>query len=87
MGWDFDIKVADVEFPDYCPYLDVKLVIGEGGPAVKDNNASLDRIDSSMGYVKGNVEVISILANRIKSNAKPEDIMKVAVRLVERHGA
>jgi hypothetical protein len=70
----------DQEIEEYCPYLNIKLIIGDVFPPL-DNNPSIDRIDPSRGYVKGNVEVVSLLANRIKSNASPSDIMKVAIRL------
>lgn len=37
----------------------------------------MDKIDPSRGYVKGNVIVVSGLANRIKTNATLEQIKKV----------
>lgn len=80
MGWEFNITPDDIIFPEYCPYLNIRLVIGDVFPP-KDDNPSIDRIDPSKGYIKGNVEVVSLLANRIKSNASPSDIMKVALRL------
>ena len=55
-----------------------------GVPLVYDNDRSvsdsptLDRIDNNRGYVKDNVWVISMLANRIKSNATLEQIETVA---------
>ena len=39
---------------------------------------SLDRIDPNKGYVKGNVQVISRLANIMKSNASPEELRAFA---------
>jgi hypothetical protein len=42
------------------------------------HSPSLDRRVPELGYVKGNVEVISMKANAIKSYAAPEEIMLVA---------
>ena len=47
--------------------------------ATKDNRdyaPSLDRIDPKKGYTKENTIVVSMLANRIKTDAKIEDIDK-----------
>lgn len=43
-----------------------------------DTSPTLDRIEASLGYVKGNCVVVSGLANRIKSNATVEQIAMVA---------
>lgn len=45
---------------------------------------SLDRIDSSKGYVKGNVRVISARANMLKNNATVEELTLVLKDLKRR---
>lgn len=45
---------------------------------VTDSRASLDRIDPSKGYVKGNVWVISNRANTIKNNSLPPELRQIA---------
>jgi len=74
-GIEFDIEKSDIQIPDICPVLGLRLEIGN----IKCHSSSptLDRIDSSKGYVKGNVHVISHKANTIKSNASLEDLQKV----------
>lgn len=76
-GIEFDIEVDDIEIPEFCPILGTKLKanISKGGD---HNSPSLDRIDPSKGYVKGNVHVISKRANVIKSDATEEEVRKVA---------
>ncbi len=76
-GIPFALDLEDVVIPDVCPALGIPLVVnGEGAPG--DDSPSLDRIIPSKGYVKGNVQVISQKANRIKSDATPAEVLKVA---------
>lgn len=63
-GLEFSIEVSDVVIPAICPALLVPLVWKD-----KEFGASIDRIDNSKGYVKGNIQVISKKANRMKNNA------------------
>lgn len=56
-----------------CPILGTELSYGGKG---LPNSASLDRVDSSKGYVEGNVWIISNLANTMKSNATVEELIK-----------
>ena len=42
-----------------------------------DYSPSIDRIIPELGYVKGNVQIICMLANRIKSNATPDQVIQV----------
>jgi hypothetical protein len=60
-GVDFDIELSDLKIPDVCPVFGIPIYF-VGGKRT-DNSPSLDRKDNSKGYVKGNVHVISWLAN------------------------
>lgn len=66
-GIEFNIDKNDVIVPEVCPILGIALVVGSG--EVCDGSPTLDRINSTLGYVKGNVQVISFRANTLKSNA------------------
>lgn len=55
-----------------CPVFGIDLFWGEGSN--RNNSPSLDRFDSSLGYTKDNVCIISWKANRIKSDATLEEI-------------
>lgn len=76
-GKEFNLTVEDIVIPKVCPYLQVPLtfILGEGK---QETNISLDRIDSTKGYVKGNVQVISKKANTMKSNASKEELLRFA---------
>jgi len=63
----FNITVADVVIPDYCPVLNLKLEVATGYRT--DNSPSLDRIIPELGYVRGNVRVISWRANLLRRDA------------------
>lgn len=65
-GMDFSITKEDINIPDICPVLGIPLFKGEGSRT--DNSPSLDRIDNTKGYIKGNVCVISFRANALKNN-------------------
>ena len=78
-GIDFSITLKDIELPEYCPVLGVKLEVNRGkGHGGRDNSYSLDRIDPTLGYVEGNVQVMSLKANSMKFNATPEELLKFA---------
>lgn len=74
-GIEFNIEVTDVIIPNVCPALGIPLEITEGKSG--ESSPSLDRIDNSKGYIKGNVCVISHKANTIKSNSSVQELKKV----------
>lgn len=55
-----------------CPYLKIKLVLPATNGKQDSSNpnyvASVDRIDSRFGYIKGNVQFISLTVNYAKNN-------------------
>ena len=74
-GIVFNLAESDVVIPAVCPALGIPILRGEG--AHRDNWPSLDRLRPELGYVKGNVAVVSMRANRIKNDATLEEITKV----------
>lgn len=76
-GLDFNIEVEDIpEIPKYCPVLGIEIKSNTTNIPL-DSSPSIDRIDSSKGYIKGNIRIISNRANRIKSDATIEELRKV----------
>lgn len=75
-GLPFNITSKDISIPDFCPVLGIPLVKGDG--VLHDSSPTLDRLNPELGYVKGNVVVISYKANRIKNNGDLKDLKAVA---------
>lgn len=72
-GLDFDITEDDIPIPTHCPILGIELIPNS---ASRTYSMSIDRIDSTKGYVKGNVWIISGKANVMKNNADYETLVK-----------
>jgi hypothetical protein len=71
----FDLSYLDLELPERCPLLNVKLEYNQEGCSNNPNHATVDRIDNSKGYIKGNVLIISRLANSMKNEANFEQLL------------
>lgn len=85
-GLECTITRDDVVIPDRCPILGIELVCGtgvSGRPGGSPDSMSLDRIDPERGYVPGNVQVISHLANTMKSYASKEELVMFARWILE----
>lgn len=76
----FNLEVSDIIVPDTCPVLGIPLSFGKetNETGWRDNSPSVDRIVPSLGYVKGNIVVISYRANRIKNDATIDELEKVS---------
>ena len=67
-----------------CPYTGVELVLpkwkGVNNPLI---TASIDRIDSSKGYIKGNIQYISITSNLAKSNMSHQQMIEFCMLIIK----
>jgi hypothetical protein len=71
-GKEFSIDLEDIIIPEKCPVFGFEL-------KREDKQTwmcapSVDRIDSSKGYIKGNVTVVSRRANILKRDATVEEL-------------
>lgn len=77
-GLPFNIELSDVVIPPHCPALGIPLVRNTGGAGWRSGSPSLDRIIPELGYVKGNVIVVSWRTNQIKNNATVHELIRIA---------
>ena len=73
-GLDFDIEVSDIIIPQLCPLLNIPIIHQTGKGCRSPHSPSLDRIKNHLGYVKGNILVVSWRANFLKSDATIEEL-------------
>ena len=83
-GLEFNLTVEDIMIPAVCPVLGIPIIhyLGDGDGARRPESPSLDRINNDLGYVQGNVIVISWRANRLKNDASIEELRAI-VRFYE----
>lgn len=75
-GLEHNLTVDDINIPDFCPVLGIKL---ETGDRKNHYNApSIDRIDNTKGYIKENVVVVSTRANLLKKDATINELIMLA---------
>lgn len=71
-GLPFSITIDDIIIPEVCPVLGIPIQVGL--PANSPGLPSLDKFIPELGYVPGNITVISLRANSIKKNASIAEI-------------
>ena len=76
-GLECTITAEDIVIPEICPVLGIKLVRGKTDKN-RDGSPSLDRIVPELGYVPGNIAVMSYRANRIKNNGTADEHRRIA---------
>lgn len=78
LGIPFDLTIEDLQpAPQFCPALGLELVYGAQGKRL-DSCATLDRVRPALGYVRGNVRIISWRANRLKSDSNLDELKAIA---------
>lgn len=77
-NYEFNLTVEDLreKWTDICPVFNIKMYFHS---VRQDNSFSVDRIDSSRGYTKDNICIISCRANQLKSNGTIEELEKVLI--------
>jgi hypothetical protein len=86
-GLECNLEIEDIVIPSHCPVFGTKFTGSAGKrqcPRLNYTAPSLDRIDNTKGYVKGNVVVISVRANALKSDATPDELRALA-RYINEH--
>jgi hypothetical protein len=75
LGVPFDLKETDLVLPTHCPIFGTTLVLGEGRQS--NSSPSVDRIVPELGYVAGNVVVVSNRANSLKREATLDELQQI----------
>lgn len=81
-GIPFNISLEDIVIPEQCVFLKTPLTRTQGKGRVW-TNASIDRIDNTKGYIKGNIQIISLKANVMKSLASLEELKQFSKSCLE----
>ena len=71
LGYEFNLTIDDIIIPDICPILEVPIVFGTKEDY--EYSPSIDRIDNSKGYIKGNVVSCCKKCNTAKNTMTTEE--------------
>ena len=74
--WEFDLSSTDIVIPKVCPVLGIPIIVGTNGKRTH-NSPSLDRIDTSKGYIKDNIIIVSWRVNDLKRESTKEEREKI----------
>lgn len=80
-GLPFNIDANDLVVPSVCPVLGTPFVFGK---VAHPQCPSVDRIIPELGYVKGNVAVISLRANTLKRDCSDPKELRAVADYIER---
>lgn len=81
---EFNLELNDICIPAHCPWLGIPLV-KRAGAGRHDDSPSVDRVNPAQGYIKGNIEIVSDKANRMKNNATPNELVVFAKEILARY--
>lgn len=85
-GYEFNLNKSDIVIPTHCPYLGFELSYNKKDGKL-DHYFSIDRIDSTKGYVKDNIQIISRLANTMKNNATIDQLITFSNNVLKIHNS
>ena len=90
-GTEFNIDINDIRIPEKCPILNIPIIRefkggGDKNKGPRATSPSIDRLDNTKGYVKGNIQIISHKANAMKNNASPEELLQFAFWTILTYG-
>ena len=73
----FSLEPNDIpNIPDICPILGINIKKNTiAGPL--DSSPSIDRIKPELGYIVGNIRIISNRANRLRSDANTKELFNL----------
>lgn len=75
-GIHCNLKEQDIpDFPEYCPVFPWIRLVYDVGNGRASGSVSIDRIDSTKGYIVGNIRIISDRANTLKGDASNEEMI------------
>jgi hypothetical protein len=72
---EWDLTRDDITIPPCCPVFETPFDFSSSGRG--DNSPSLDRIDSTKGYTKDNIVVVSWRANNLKKDATIDELERL----------
>jgi len=76
LGQTWTIEFGDLDWPTHCPILGIEL--NYLATKATEASPSFDQIVPGLGYIVGNVQIISWRANRIKNDGTWEEHLKIA---------
>ena len=90
-GTEFNIDITDIRIPEKCPILNIPIIRefkggGNKNKGPRATSPSIDRLDNTKGYVKGNIQIISHKANVMKNSATPEELLQFAFWVILTYG-
>ncbi len=81
-GITFNLVPEDFAIPSHCPVLGIPIIYP--APIHTYGLPTFDRIRPELGYVKGNVRIISWRANNLKSNCTDPAELRAVADYIER---
>lgn len=85
LPFNIDLEYLLSIYEPICPYLNIPLSL-EGIAGNSLDAISLDKIIPELGYVKGNVQLISYKANVMKQDVSLDLLRTFAKSVLEKHG-